>query len=268
MKDQLRYYIDGPGEVLITTTDFDFTNPDPNKIIAVVTCKSASISGSADMEDVTGGRSLFPKRRFKTSQSATLELTDCEMDFRYASLTSGEDIETGATEVWAFGSDYKFVIPTTAPFEIQLPNSPIADSLIVRLDDGSLMEAATEADAGKYSLNGDKLTFAEADKGKEVELVYKYMSAAGSKSVSTLADSVPKTVKAIHKQPTFDNDNKVTGTQFIEFFKLQTSPEFREDYQERAAYAPQITFELLDPQRPDKKIFKRTWEPVTPAAGG
>jgi len=265
--DALRYYIDGPGELLIVTTDFSQTIPDPTKILATSTCKGVTISGDADMEDVTGGRSLFPQRKFQTGRTSKIEFTDCEMDWRYSQLVSGEKSETGAKKVWAFGSDYHFTVPLVTPFEVTLPDTPEVGTLTVRFPDGTVANGAGTGEtpvaaAGSPLLAAAKLTFVEADKGKDFEVMYQYTSSATTKQVSLKVDSLPKTVKVIHKQPTFDQDNNITGTQFIEFFKMQPSSAFNEDYQERAAYAPQITMDLVDPKRADKKVYDRTWVPV------
>lgn len=262
--DKMRYFIDGPGEALIVATDFLAATPDPTKIIATITCKGVTINAAATLEDITGGRSLFPQRSFPTERTASVELSDCEMDFRYAQMVSGEETVTGAATVWAFGSDYRFTVPSTAPYEIDLPETPIADTLTVRdVEAGTVNKEAATAAAGAPSLAAKKLTFVAADAGKTFELMYQFTSGVNAKQTALKVDSLPKTVKIIHKQPTFDNDNNITGYQYIEFFKLQPSPEFSEDYQERAAYAPTITFNLVDPKRGDKKVYDRTWVPVT-----
>ena len=262
--DKLRYYIDGPGEALVVATDYDMAAPDPSKILATITCKGVKISANADLEDVTGGRSLFPQRQFPTKRTASVEITDCEMDFRYAQIVSGEKTTTGAQTVWAFGSDYHFTVPTVSPYTVTLPNTPLTGTVTVRdIEAGTVGKIAdTTAAAGSPTIAGDVLTFDEADKGKTFELMYQYTSDAETKQTSLKVDSLPKTVKIIHKQPVFDSDNKLLGTQFIEFFKLQPSPEFNEDYQERAAYAPAITFGLVDPKRSDKKVYDRTFVPA------
>lgn len=261
--DKMRYYIDGPGEVLVVASDFDMAVPDPYKILASVTAKSASITAGAELEDVTGGRGLFPQRRFQTGRNASVEFSDCEMDFRYNSIVTGEAVVKGAKTVWAYGSDYRFSVPAADAYTVTLPDTPDEGTVTVRfIEDGTVGAVAEVAAAGKPSLAAKILTFVAEDAGKEFEVMYSYQSSAEAISTSLKVDSLPKTVKVVHKQPTFDNDNNITGYQFIEFFKMQPSSEFNEDYQERAAYAPSITFELVDPKRADKKVYDRTWVPV------
>lgn len=265
MNDNLTFFMDGPGEILITTTDFDPTDPELYKILCSSSIKSATISSSATLESVTGGRSMFARRKFQTERTANVEFSDCVMDFRYASLVQGEDIAVGAKTVPAFGADYRFSVPAT-PFTQVLPETPDADSLTIRwIATGVVAKPAAVAAEGVPSLAVATLTFVIADVGKEYEVMFTYQSAATTLNVPLKVTSLPKTVKVVHKQPTFDADNTKTGDQIIEFYKLQPSPEFSEDYQERAPYAPTLSFELLDPGRADQKVFDRYWIPV--AAG-
>jgi hypothetical protein len=249
--DKLRYFLDGPGEALIATTDFDPTNPDLSKILCVVTAKSAAFRGSATMEPVTGGRSLAPRRKFLTEREITFELSDCEMDFRYVSLSQGEDIVTGSVTVWAFGESEQYVVDDS--LKITLNHTPVPGTLIVQeKDTGELVEA---------TLAKDTATLTGVNKGDEVLAIYQY-EAADVKQVSTLNDSIPRTVKIIHNQPMFDEDNNIIGTQQIELFKAAISGEFEEAYEERAAFAPSLTFEVLDPKRADKKLVDHRIIPV------
>jgi hypothetical protein len=249
--DKLRYFLDGPGEALIATTDFDPTNPDLSKILCVVAAKSAAFRGSATMEPVTGGRSLTPRRKFLTEREITFELSDCEMDFRYVALSQGEDIITGSVTVWAFGESEQYVVDDS--LKITLNHTPVKDTLVVQAKDtGELVES---------TLVEKTATLTGVNKGDEVLAIYQY-EAADVKQVSTLNDSIPRTVKIIHNQPMFDEDNNIIGTQQIELFKAAISGEFEEAYEERAAFAPSLTFEVLDPKRADKKLVDHRIIPV------
>jgi len=261
--EDLRYYLDGPGEVLIMDSTFDASAPDVNKILCVVTCKTASFRGDVTEEKVTGGRSIFPKRKYLTDRSITFELEDCEMDFRYLSITQGEAIVVGATTAYAFGEDYQYTIDATTG-KVTLPTTPLTDTLVVQfLDDGTLCtEATTPAGTGEYSLSGKELTFTNTDKGKDIKVSYQFTTGSTAKTVSTKTDSLPKTVKLVHKQPMFDQDNAVVGHQFIEIYKAQPSGGFEEAYQEKAAFAPKLSFEVLDPKRVDKKMVDHKIVPV------
>lgn len=259
--EDLRYYLDGPGETLVVDSTFDAGNPDINKIICVVTCKTAAFRGDVTQENVTGGRSIFPKRKILTEKNVTFEMEDCEMDFRYLSLTQGEDIVVGASTAYAFGEDYQFSVTSG---KVQLPFTPIPGTLIVqKLSDGSLVTENVIPSVGQYSITGATLTFNAGDEGLEIRTTYQYNTPATTKTASMKTDSLPKTVKLIHKQPCFDGDNVIIGHQFIEIFKAQTSGSFEEAYQEKAAFAPRLSFELVDPKRADKKLVDHKFVPGT-----
>lgn len=258
--ENLRYYLDGPGETLITDSAFDPGSPDVNKILCVVTCKTASFTGDVTEEKVTGGRSIFPKRKYLTDRSIQFQLQDCEMDFRYLSITQGEEIVVGASTAYAFGEDYQFTI---AENKVTLPETPNAGTLVIQyLDTGALMTESPTPGAGKYSIVAKELTFNASDNAKDIKVSYQYTTGVDTKTVSTKTDSIPKTVKLVHKQICFDQDNHVIGHQFIEIYKAQPSGAFEEAYAEKTAFAPQLTFEVLDPKRVDKKMVDHKFVPV------
>jgi len=259
--DKNRYYLDGPGEVLIMASDFNPAVPDLSKIISSVSCKSASIGGSVEMEPVTGGRSLSPRRKFLKGRENTFEMEDCEMDFRYHSLAIGENEVVGVTTVWAFGEDFSFTVPAGAV--VALGQTPIADTITVQLADGTELTAGDPAtNVAEYSLAAAAMTVHTDHIGATVITMFQYETAATAREIATLNTSLPKTVKIVHKQPTFDADNAITGYQYVEIYKAQTSAEFEQAYQEKAAYAPKLKFDILDPKRGDKKLMKTTWEAV------
>jgi hypothetical protein len=259
--DQNRYYMDGPGETLIMTTDFDpsAATPNVNKIIAIVTTKSATLTDTPSFEKVTGGRSLAPRRKFITDRETTFEITDCEMDFRYVSLSQGEDEVVGATTAWAFGDDYKFTIATT----VTLPVTPINNTLVVVDQDGKAMVKSATPSAGQYNVSGAQLFFHSGDVGKAAYPIFQYNTPSTTRVVSTKSTSVPRTVKIVHRQAAFDKDNNLIGYEEIEIFKAQVSSQFEQAYAERTPFAPTLTFELIDPDRPDKKLFDYKFIPVS-----
>jgi len=259
--DLNRYYLDGPGETLIMTSDFDpsAATPNVNKIIAVVTSKNSSFTSSVTEEKVTGGRSMAPRRKFLTDREATLELEDCEMDFRYISLSQGEDIVDGAATGWAFGDDHRFTIATT----VTLAATPIDNTLVITGPDGkAFVKTSATPNEGEYKIDGSELTFNEADVGKKASPVYKYNTSAKTKTVSTKTTSLPKTVYIVHRMPAYDENNILLGYQEIEVFKAQTSAQFEEAYAEKTPFAPRLSFEILDPVRADKKLLDHKFIPV------
>lgn len=253
-----RYFLDGPGETLVVMSDFDLATPDPAKIIAVISSKRGAFTFGVTEEKVTGGRGLVPRRKFMTERNITFELEDCETDFRYFNLSQGITPVTGATDVWAYGSDYRYAFATGA-LAFDLGETPLADTLMVKnAETGLVMAYSTVVPAGAtLQLTGSTLTADASQAGVEIECMFKYTAAATAITSSMKMDDVPKTVKLIHTQVMFDEDNNKLGKQQIEVFKAQTSAEFNEQYQERQAFAPVVKFEVLDPRRPDKKVLDK-----------
>jgi hypothetical protein len=189
------------------------------------------------------------------------------MDFRYHALTSGESIVTEASTAWAYGSDYRYTLAADA-LEITLEETVVAGTLTVRdVATGVYFTSDTTAAAGKYSVASSKYTFAAADAGKTVEFMFQYTTGNTTKKIQAKVDSMPTTVKIVHTQKAFDQDNKLIGFEQTEYFKLQASSEFQKAYQERTAYAPTLSFKLVDPRRADKLYRQTLFIPYTAQSG-
>lgn len=261
--EDFRYYLDGPGEILVMAAGFDPGTPDVKKLYSIITAKTASFRGTTTQEKITGGRSLAPRRKILTDKEIIFELEDCEMDFRYLSLTQGEDIVTGVTTAYVFGNEGKHEINATTG-KVTLAQTPKAGTLVVQFVEGTLAtESVTVATAGTYSILAKELTFHTSDRGKVIQCTYQFDTEATTQTVSTKADSIPKTVFMVHKQPAFDQDNNIIGFQYIEIFKAQVGGEFEEAYAEKQPFAPKLTFEVLDSGRPDKKLVDHKYVPVS-----
>jgi flagellar assembly factor FliW len=96
--------------------------------------------------------------------------------------------------------------------------------------------------------------------------MFQYTTGATTKKIVAKTDTMPSTVKIIHTQKAFDQDNKLIGFEQTEYFKLQASSEFQKAYQERTAYAPTLSFKLVDPRRADKLYRQTLFIPYTPPA--
>lgn len=76
------------------------------------------------------------------------------------------------TPVQANGT-FSTIVPGTAPYTIQLAKTPInAASVNVRINGVAATQGAVAA--GVYSVSGSTLTFAAADAGKPVEILFRY----------------------------------------------------------------------------------------------
>lgn len=278
MTQLARYYMDGPGEVLIMDASYSAATPGTGNIIAVVTAKNSSFRSTVQEEKVTGGRAIFPKRKFITSRENVLELEDCEMDFRYLSLTQGSSISTASVAAWAYGDNYKkeiiaYTADNTAGFELH--DTPVDGTLVIKTGTGVVFNAVTASASlttstatPTYMLSGKKVLVSPAADvwvttiPTSVRPIYQYTSTTSS-SVTTTASSVPKTVKVILTQTAFSNDNEILGYHQIEMYKAQAGGEFEQAFAENTAFSPKLTFELLDPQRADGKLVEYRFIPVT-----
>ena len=252
--EQLVYYIDGPGEVLIG----DFKNP--QNVLAVATVKEAGFSGNATFEKVTGGRSLFARRQFLTDKTLNFRMTDCQMRFQYTELATGGTTKKAAVENWAFGDLERYTVKagTGDAKTITLRKAPVEGSLVLRPTTGE----AIVVDAADVADKTVTIKSADIKVGDYVNAIYKYMSEEDVLTTSTRIDSCPKSVFITHKQPCFNKDNEVIGFQYIEIFRAKSDANFEKAYSEKSPYAPSLNFEVEDPERPDGKLVDEKFEPL------
>lgn len=258
--EQLVYYIDGPGEVLIG----DFKNP--QNVLAVATVKEAGFSGNATFEKVTGGRSLFARRQYLTEKTLNFRMTDCQMRFQYMEITNGSTTKKAAVENWAFGDLERYTVKAgeEGAKTITLRKTPVEGSLVLRPTVGASIAVAKE-DIAAPSADGTVVVTIKSDDikvGDYVSAIYKYMSAEDVLTTSTRIDSCPKSVFITHKQPCFNKDNEVIGFQYIEIFRAKSDAQFEKAYSEKSPYAPSLNFEVEDAERPDGKLVDEKFEPL------
>lgn len=252
--EQLVYYIDGPGEVLIGAFK------DPTNVLAVATVKEAGFSGNATFEKVTGGRSLFARRQFLTEKTLSFKMTDCQMRFQYNELASGGTTSKGKVQNWAFGDLERYTVKASTgdAKTITLRKAPVAGTLVLRPTTGAAIAVAASDIADTVVTIKDE----NVKVGDYVNAIYKYESEEDVLTTSTRIDSCPKSVFITHKQPCFNKDNEVIGFQYIEIFRAKSDANFEKAYSEKSPYAPSLNFEVEDPERPDGKLVDEKFEPL------
>lgn len=229
---------------------------DPKKVISFVDAQSLSVESNSSKEDITGGNKLFPIASFKQDQTLACSLTNATFQAGLMEYLDGANVTTGV----AVNMTDIMEVAIPADGKITLNNTPISGTIIVEgfeVTEGSAAE-------GKYVVAEDELTFATADAGKVVNIVYEYQSntKAEQYSVGQASMSKPFIFETIF--PVYDEDTQVKHICMLKIFKAQCTSGFKLNLQHRAPFAPQIDFEARDAKRPDGKLWTLVVD--TPAA--
>lgn len=231
----------------------DFKNP--KKVISFVDAQDLSVESSSSKEDITGGNKLFPIASFKQDQALACSLTNATFDSGLMEYLDGAEVKTGAAV--RMTDIMEVAIPEDGA--VKLNNTPVADTIVV-----NGFEAGDVAAAGTYKVAEDTLTFAAADAGKVVAIVYEYESSTEATEYSVGQASMSKPFIFETVFPVYDEDTQIKYNCMLKIFKAQCTSGFKLNLQHRAPFAPQIEFEARDAKRPDGKLWTLVVD--TPAA--
>ena len=214
----------------------------PSKIITMTNMQDLSLESGFSTDDITGGNKMFPIASFKQDQTLNGSVTNATFDEGLIEYTDGATKTTGGT----LSDVMEVAIPDdlTITLDVETPTAVYVKGF----------EAAEAAAEGKYKLATNVLTFAEADKGKIVEILYDYQSTTVSEySVTQTSMSKPFVFDYIF--PIYDEDTQITHKGLIKIYKAQCTSGFTINPQHRTAFAPKFEFSARDAKRVDGKLW-------------
>lgn len=215
---------------------------DPSKIISMTNMQDLSLESGFSTDDITGGNKMFPIASFKQEQTLNGSVTNATFDEGLLEYLDGADVTTGTA---VLSDIMEVAIPDN--LKIELENTPT--NVYVKG-----FEKADAAAEGKFAVAETTVTFAEADKGKVVELVYDYESTTATEySVTQTSMSKPFAFDYIF--PIYDEDTQITHKGLIKIYKAQCTSGFSINPQHRTAFAPKFEFGARDAKRVDGKMW-------------
>jgi hypothetical protein len=233
---------------------------DPTKVIALSKLKNVSVEASATDEKLYGGDNPYPLAVFPKEKAIKVSAENATFSMKVLGATQGVDIKTGS-------------VVMTEAVSINIPEDGVV-MLDYEATDGTIIidgftKGTTTATTGQYIVDGTdkkKLTFAVADAGKEIDIVYDRTSASTAETLEMLKNSIAKPFKFIHRIPVYDDNNNIVAQGQLVVYKAKANNAFSFNLQPQTAFAPKIELEALDPKRPDGKLWDFTLEPVTAQA--
>lgn len=224
---------------------------DPTKVITYSELQQFTFESTFSADDITGGNKMFPIASFKTESAINCTAKNAMFDDGIMPYLDGGDVTTGKTTL----TDFKEVtIPSN--LEVTLPTG--ATNVVV-----SGFEKAETVAAGKFKVSTDgKVTFAEADKGKTVTIVYDYESTANATQISMNEKSMAKPFRADYIFDVYNEDSQVVGKGTIIVYKAQATSGLQIDQSHQTAFAPEFNFSARDPKREDGKLWNFVFDPI------
>ena len=230
---------------------------DPSKVISYSDLQNFSVESTFSSDDITGGNKLFPIASFKKEQALNCSATNATFEAGIIPYLDGGALSTGAVAL----SDFiEVAIPEDGV--VTLPEVPTAVTI------NGFEAAEGDPAAGSYKLaQGEKtVTFAAADAGKTVVIVYDYNTSAEAMQYSVTQKSLNKPFKAIYNFDIYDEDTQITHKGSIVVYKAQCTSGLKLDLAHQTAFAPEFSFSARDAKRQDGKLWDFTIDGVSVGA--
>ena len=216
---------------------------EPTKVICMTNMQDLSLESGYSTDDITGGNKMFPIASFKQDQTLNGSVTNATFDAGLMPYLDGANVAENATVTLTD------VMEVAIPEELTIELLETPTNVFV-----AGFEKADEAAEGKFKVAEKVVTFAEADKGKVVELVYDYKSTTATEySITQTSMSKPFAFDYIF--PIYDEDTQVTHKGLIKIYKAQCTSGFSINPQHRTAFAPKFDFSARDAKRADGKLW-------------
>lgn len=231
---------------------------DEKKVVALSKLKDVTITGSANEEVVTAGDNPYPLAKFPKDKTITITATEATFSLNKLNVSQGAEISVGSV---VFTDVASVMIPSTGTITVdhEIEGNPIIEGFTKGVDVATLTANQFMVDTTDATL----IHFAAVDSGKDIEIVYDWMTAATAETLSVGKDTLAKPFKFIHRIPIYDDNNQIVAQGQLVVYKAQAKNNFEFNLQSLTAFAPKIELDALDPKRADKKLWDFTIAPVT-----
>jgi hypothetical protein len=174
---------------VLDLTFLDFATSKPSFFINYAEASSNEVTG--ERLDLRGGKGNAKQMSFDHTKDSNLQLTVPIVDLKLLALLTGEDLVTGAADV--FKREILTVAgDATAGYTVTLSQIPISGTINIFHLEGLRDHGA---DVTVSSVSSKTVTVTGAVAGDEVVAYYQYATAATAKKISVKANKFPKAVK-------------------------------------------------------------------------
>lgn len=206
-------------------------------------------------DPIYGGPGLYPHDFIDKDRTGTLEIGTSRFQYGLPAVTTGATVTTGTSVVIAVIGE-KATVPAITTYTVTLAKATttvVATSVKVYYADTGIMLTVGVVAAGIYSFADGVLTFAAADASKNLIIDYQYTATTGD-LVQVLTNGKVPAVK-ITLANEFSNQDGVTTREAIFVWKCRASGDLSHEENRGKAGTPTLTFDLMDPERPDNQLY-------------
>lgn len=238
IKKNERFFIEGTGKAVIAGE---------NGKVGYIHLQDAQFEFSSKMEDIFGGESNTSLYSYQTEKSGTVTFTNASMDARSVALTQGVGM---AAKPVLFAMDEEVTVGPEGA--ITLAHKDAADMSTLYLSDSEGNIVTVTNGKVETSLNGQKLL-----------ATYAYTADTNAVGVDVKSVSVPGYCAIFFRsKPMKQKDGRIVR-QYIVLYKTRSDGSLKFDFKHKNAFAPELKFNIVDPERADKNYWSYAVEDCT-----
>lgn len=228
---------------------------DPTDILALSKLANVSVESTGNEDEIFGGDSPYAFASFPTDKAINVSAENATFDIKMLSFTQGAKITTGAVTMHDLMS-------VAIPEDLSIVLNEGATNVVVL--GYTLAESAEALAAGEYFYDeaANTVTFADADIGDEVDIVFEYESSADAQTASNTEDAFAKPFTFIHRIPVYNDESVLVGQGQLIVYRAKANNSFTFDFERQTAFAPNIELRAMDAKRADGKLWDFTIDPI------
>lgn len=238
IKKNERFFVEGTGKAAVTGE---------NGKVSYIHLQDAQFEFSSKMEDIYGGESNTSLYSYQTEKTGTVTFTNASMDARSVALTQGADMS--AKPVLS-AIDEEVTVSTDGTVTLAHKDTVDMNTLYLSDDEGNIVTITDgKVDA---SLSGKKLIAS-----------YAYTADKNAVGVDIKSVSVPGYCTIFFQsKPMKQKDGRIVR-QHLTLYKTRSDGSLKLDFKHKNAFAPELKFNIVDPERADGKYWAYATEDCT-----
>ena len=232
------FFVEGTGKAVVAGT---------NGKVGYLYLQNASFEFSSKMESIYGGTSNTALYSYQTEKDGKVTFQNASMDAQSVALTQGV---TAGKKAVVFAMDEKVTVGTGGEATLAHAKTADLETLIVSTDEGVYVPYNNGHVDSKYA-------------GQTLNASYAYSVEQNAVGVDIKTVSVPGYVTIFFEsKPMKQKDGRIIK-QYLTIYKARSDGSLKFDFKHKNAFAPELTFNIVDPERKDEKFWSYAVQDVT-----
>ncbi len=227
-----------------------------NRICNFLKNDSLQLSHKQNYEMVRFGDSVFATMSFLRDAEGSVQMNSVMWDWDFAKMVAGSsNVQTGQASTFEEIGEMHTVVSAAFTLKKGAALQAESDKLYYVSDGTPLTRVADAPIVGQYTIGATGACgFNAADEGKEIYCDYT-RAVTGIVVMDMKKTSMPPYGQLIHTGRVIGKDSSAFQYVQTKVYKCRFNGELVLNFQQGQATSPQLTLQILDPERDDDKIF-------------